>query len=50
LPSQRRIEIAMELVLNRGLSQRKAHDLTGVSRDTIRKRVRSHTEEVASAG
>lgn len=44
LPTQKRIDVAVGLVLDRGLSQRRAHDLTGVSRDTIRKRIRSHSE------
>ena len=39
LPAQRRA-FATSLVEDLGLSQRRAHELTGVSRDTIRKQVR----------
>lgn len=39
LPAQRRA-LATSLVEDLGLSQRRAHELTGVSRDTIRKQVR----------
>lgn len=39
LPHSDRIELAVELVTDGGLSQHVASDLTGVSRDTIRKRV-----------
>lgn len=39
LPRQARIQIAAQLVRNDILSQRQAHELTGVSRDTIRKAV-----------
>lgn len=41
LPSLKRRHLAASLVGNLGISQRRAHDITGVSRDTIRKIVRS---------
>jgi len=41
LPSLRRRHLAASLVETLGISQRRAHDITGVSRDTIRKIVRS---------
>lgn len=37
LPRKARSELAMKMVASGHLSQREAHDLTGVSRDTIRK-------------
>lgn len=41
LPSGERARIAVEMMQSSGLSQRRIHELTGVSRDTLRKRVRS---------
>ena len=37
-----RIELASELVRQGLVSQRKAHELTGIARDTIRERIQSH--------
>lgn len=37
LPFHRRVELASRLVASGQISQRRAHELTGVSRDTIRK-------------
>jgi len=42
LPRQGRIGVATRLVENNVMSQRQAHDLTGVSRDTIRKSVQKN--------
>ena len=42
LSKQDRIELAAELVGSGALTQRRAHEITGVSRDTIRKRVHSN--------
>lgn len=36
VPSER-VQLAMNLMANAGLSQRKTHEITGVSRDTLRK-------------
>lgn len=41
LPKKDRVELAVQLVAGGGVSQRDAHELTGVSRDTIRKLMRS---------
>jgi SpoVK/Ycf46/Vps4 family AAA+-type ATPase len=41
LPGAERTRLAVELVRQGGLSQRRVHELTGVSRDTLRKRLRS---------
>jgi SpoVK/Ycf46/Vps4 family AAA+-type ATPase len=47
LPRKARGELATKLVASGHFSQREAHDLTGVSRDTIRKtqRIQSHSKE-----
>jgi SpoVK/Ycf46/Vps4 family AAA+-type ATPase len=42
LSKQDRIELAADLVGSGALTQRRAHEITGVSRDTIRKRVLSN--------
>ncbi len=42
LPRKERIRVAIELGTEGGMSQRRVHELTGVSRDTLRK----HTGEV----
>lgn len=47
IPKTRRIELAATMVNQGLLSQRKAHELTGVARDTIRTRV---TQEEAKPG
>jgi SpoVK/Ycf46/Vps4 family AAA+-type ATPase len=41
LPGAERTRLAVELVRQGGLSQRRVHELTGVSRDTLRKHLRS---------
>lgn len=37
LPSAERFQVAAELMRDAGVSQRRAHEITGVSRDTLRK-------------
>lgn len=37
LPASERVDVAAELMRDGGVSQRKAHEITGVSRDTLRK-------------
>ncbi len=44
MSKQDRIEFAAQLVASGALTQRRAHEITGVSRDTIRKRVHSNVE------
>ena len=41
MSKQERIELAADLVASRAATQRRAQEITGVSRDTIRKRVHS---------
>jgi SpoVK/Ycf46/Vps4 family AAA+-type ATPase len=45
LSSAERARLAVELLTGSGLSQRRVHELTGVSRDTLRKRARAITSD-----
>lgn len=45
LPKAERIDLAVRLVRDELVSQRRAHELTGVARDTIRDRVKSAAEK-----
>ena len=45
-----RIDLAVELVRNGLASQRGAHEITGVARDTIRERLRTHNDKKRRMG
>ena len=45
-----RIDLAVELVRNGLASQRAAHEITGVARDTIRERLRTHNDKKRRMG
>lgn len=47
LPTARRVQFGTELVRRTGMSQRRAHELTGVSRDTLRKHLGGRDQDGA---
>lgn len=48
LTTAKRVQFATDLVRRTGMSQRRAHELTGVSRDTLRKHLGDHGQNGAT--